>query len=79
MKLEIITPDKKLYEGNINSVNVPGTKGPFTVLHNHAPIISTLVKGSIKIVNKGLHEEIINIEGGIVEVKKNSIIILADM
>lgn len=79
MRLEIFTPEKKLYEGKINSINVPGTKGAFAVLHNHAPIISTLSKGQIKIINEHSKTEIINIEGGIIEVKKNIIVILADL
>ena len=79
MKLEILTPDKKLFEGNVNSVSVPGTKGAFTILHNHAPIISTLNKGNIKIVIDNSKTENISIEGGIIEVKKNIIIVLADL
>lgn len=79
MKLEILTPDKKLFEGNVNSVSVPGTKGAFTILHNHAPIISTLNKGNIKIVTDNSKTENISIEGGIIEVKKNIIIVLADL
>lgn len=79
MKLEIITPDKTLYSGKIKSVNLPGTKGRFTILHNHAPIISTLEMGSVTIVSNEQKTEIIDITGGIVEVKKNSIIVLADL
>lgn len=79
MKLEVITPEKTLFEGDVHSVNVPGSKGAFSVLHNHAPIISTLVKGQIKIVTEKLKEENIPIEGGVIEVKKNKIIVLADM
>jgi F-type H+-transporting ATPase subunit epsilon len=78
VKLEIITPEKTIYEGEIKSILVPGTKGAFMVLHNHAPIISTLNKGQVKIVNDQSKTEIINIEGGIIEVKKNKIMILAD-
>ncbi|MBA7703670.1 ATP synthase epsilon chain [subsurface metagenome] len=79
MTLEIITPEKTLFEGKINSLNVPGTKGPFVILHNHAPIISTLDKGQIKIVTDNQDTKLINIEGGIIEVKKNKIIVLADL
>ena len=79
MKLEILTPEKLLYEGEVDSIKVPGKKGPFTVLHNHAPIISTLEMGQIKIVSRTQANEIIDITGGIIEVKKNHIIILADM
>jgi F-type H+-transporting ATPase subunit epsilon len=79
VKLEIITPDKTLYEGKIKSINVPGSKGSFTVLHNHAPIISTLEKGKLKIVTEDLKTEIIEIKGGVIEVKKNLIIVLAEI
>lgn len=79
MKLEIITPEKKLFEGKITSITVPGSKGPFMVLLNHAPIISTLDKGQIKIVTESNITELIDIEGGVIEVQRNNIIVLADM
>jgi F-type H+-transporting ATPase subunit epsilon len=79
VKLEIITPEKTLYEGKIKSINVPGSKGSFTVLRNHAPIISTLTKGVLKITTEDLKTEIIEIQGGVIEVKKNMIILLADL
>ena len=64
VNLEIITPEKKLYEGKVDLVKVPGTKGPFTILRNHAPIISTLEKGTIRIVNKKNETSYIEILGG---------------
>lgn len=79
MKLEIITPEKKLFEGTIDSISVPGSKGTFMVLHNHAPIISSLDRGQIKIVTDNNRTEIIDIEGGVIEVQRNNIIVLADM
>lgn len=79
MKLEIITPEKKLFEGEVSSLTVPGEKGSFTVLHNHAPIISTLERGRIKIVSDFSAEKDIEIEGGLIEVKRNKIIVLADL
>lgn len=79
MNLEIITPEKTVYKGEVESVNVPGSKGPFTILHNHAPIISILEKGPVKFVPNGQSGELIPIEGGVVEVKKNKIIILAEL
>ena len=78
MHLEILTPDKKVYLGEVTSVNLPGTVGPFEVLNNHAPLISTLEKGSIKIKNYNQIEEIIKIDGGVVEVLNNNIIVLAE-
>jgi F-type H+-transporting ATPase subunit epsilon len=79
VNLEVITPEKTLYQGEVNSIHVPGSKGSFTVLKNHAPIISTLEKGVLSIVTKENRSESIEIEGGIIEVKKNKIIVLADM
>ncbi|MBN1949679.1 MAG: ATP synthase F1 subunit epsilon [Bacteroidales bacterium] len=78
MKLEVLTPVKKLFEGEIESIHVPGEKGSFTVLHNHAPIVSTLQRGVIRIVSRGHADQNIEISGGIIEVKKNNIIVLAD-
>ena len=78
MFLEIITPDKNLFSGEVNSVKVPGTKGSFAILKNHAPIISTLEKGKVKIVTDKEKEVFIDIDGGLIEVKKNKIILLAD-
>lgn len=77
MYLEIITPDKKVYSGKVASVQVPGSKGSFAVLEYHAPIISTLEKGKVKIVERGT-ESFFEISGGIIEVKDNIIIILAE-
>ena len=51
MDLDILTPDKKIFSGEVKLVQVPGAKGSFAVLKNHAPIISTLVPGRMKIVS----------------------------
>jgi F-type H+-transporting ATPase subunit epsilon len=77
MYLEIITPDKKVFEGEVKSVQVPGAKGRFQMLDNHAAIISTIVNGQVKIkTNEG--EELINVKGGVVEMLNNKVIILAE-
>ena len=78
MKIEIITPDKKIFEGDIKSVRVPGKKGSFQVLKDHAPIISTLENGSVYIVDQDGNDKIFEINGGVIEVKANKIILLAD-
>ena len=77
MFLEIITPDKKVFSVKIDSVQVPGTKGSFAVLQHHAPIISTLEKGRIKVVERGA-ETFFEVSGGTIEVKDNNVIILAE-
>jgi F-type H+-transporting ATPase subunit epsilon len=78
MKIEIVTPDSKIYSGEIRSVRVPGTKGSFQVLKDHAPIISTLEKGTVYISDDLGNEVRYEITGGVIEVKKNRIILLAD-
>ena len=78
MKIEIITPDKKIYEGDIKSIRVPGKKGSFQVLKDHAPIISTLDNGQVIIVDQQNKEAQFNINGGVIEVKQNKIILLAE-
>lgn len=77
MKLEIITPEKKLFDGKVKLVQVPGAKGSFEILPNHAPIISTLTRGTIKVIDEADKQEMIAIASGIVEVKANLISILA--
>jgi F-type H+-transporting ATPase subunit epsilon len=77
MFLEIITPDKKVFSGEVTSVTVPGTKGSFQVLNNHAPIISTLEDGKVK-VRTGQGVQTFDIKGGVVEVLKNKVIVLAE-
>jgi F-type H+-transporting ATPase subunit epsilon len=78
MKIEIITPDKKVYEGDIKSVRVPGKKGSFQVLKDHAPIISTLEQGKVIMIEQEGEERIFEISSGVIEVKANKIILLAD-
>ncbi len=78
MKIEIITPAEKIYEGEVNSLRVPGKKGSFQLLKDHAPIVSTLENGPVILIDPQGNETIFNIEGGVVEVKKNRIILLAE-
>lgn len=78
MNLEILTPEEKVFKGTVESVKVPGTKGSFQILNMHAPIISTLEKGEIKVRRSKNQELIFTISGGVVEVRDNKIIILAE-
>ena len=78
MLLEIITPEKKVFEGEVKSVQLPGINGKFEILNNHAPIISTLTVGQIRIVNNNDQRELFNINGGVIEMQNNNIIVLAD-
>ena len=78
MFLEIITPDKKIFSGEVSLVQLPGTDGSFEILNNHAPIISTLAKGKIKITDAEKTTQFFEIKSGVVEVQKNKIIVLAE-
>ena len=92
MYLEIVSPERTLFNGDVESVLVPGTDGSFQMLDNHAPIVSTLVKGTVKIlgeinISKDLSdvfssvntkETHLSISSGVVEMKENKIIILTD-
>jgi F-type H+-transporting ATPase subunit epsilon len=77
MQLEIITPEKKVFDGQVTSATFPGSNGSFQVLQNHAPIISSLAKGDL-VINTGKEEKIIVVDGGVVEVLHNSITVLAE-
>lgn len=78
MQLEIITPEKKIYSGTITSVQLPGSQGSFAILNHHAPIIATLEKGKIKVVEQNGRTLYFDIEGGVVENKNNTIIVLTE-
>ena len=79
MELEIITPEKNLFKGEVESVKLPGTNGGFEVLNNHAPIISTLTKGKIRVTtNKKEKSREFEIGGGVIEMQENKIIVLAE-
>ena len=91
MHLEIISPEKTLFKGEVESILFPGTYGDFQVLNNHAPIVSTLTKGKVKIIGKISIEEgvknkfeytdketILDIESGTVEMNNNQVTLLVD-
>lgn len=78
MLLEIITPDKKVYAGEVNSVKLPGKDGSFGILNNHAPLISTLKTGKIKVIDNTNATHYFDVKGGVVEVLNNKITVLAD-
>ena len=77
MKVEILTPEKKLYSGEANLVKVPGTKGSFEILKKHAPLVSTLEKGQIKILDQKNEPVFFDISSGVIEVHKDLVTILA--
>ncbi len=78
MRIEIITPDKTIFEGDVNLIQIPGIDGSFEILNNHAPLISVLKKGEIKITDKNKNSQFFEINGGVIEVLKNKVLILAE-
>ena len=78
LQLEIITPNKISYKGDVQAVTVPGTLGSFQILYNHAPIISTFEIGVIKVEISNNEKIFFATSGGTVEVVNNNIRILAD-
>jgi F-type H+-transporting ATPase subunit epsilon len=77
MHLEIITPEKKIFEGEVSVATFPGADGSFQILNDHAPLVSLLKDGVVEYKSKELSEQI-QITGGVVEVLKNKVILLAD-
>ena len=78
MYLEIISPGKIIYQGEVKLVSLPGKKSPFEVLKNHAPIISTLSRGILRVVEENGKEKLFQINGGVVENKENRMVVLVD-
>ena len=78
MNLEIITPEKQLFNGEVTSVKFPGTTGEFEIFNDHAPIISTLSEGEIRVITSSTNTEKFSINGGVIEMQNNKIIVLAE-
>lgn len=78
MDIQIITPDKTLFSGQAKLVQFPGLDGSFEVLNNHAPMIAALKEGKIKVKSNEGTPAYFDIKGGVVEVLKNKILVLAE-
>lgn len=78
MKLEIITPEKKLFEGSVKSAIFPGSEGSFGIMNNHAPMIATLKAGKVELIEDNNNKVSFEVKGGVVEVLKNNVIVLAE-
>lgn len=78
MRVEIITPDKELYSGEAKSVVVPGVDGSLGFLNGHAPLITVLKSGDVKVTDNAGKEQLFPVNGGVVEVSNNSVIVLAE-
>jgi F-type H+-transporting ATPase subunit epsilon len=79
MICDILTPDKNVFSGEVTSVSIPGSEGRFQVLNNHAPIISSIAYGEIKVEGPQGLKESFQVKGGVVEVMKNKITILTEL
>ena len=91
MQLEIVSPEAQLFSGEVVSLTVPGASGSFQILNNHAPIVSTLVEGRVKILGKVIINEnnrskfiqegeftFLDIQSGAIELSDNKVILLTD-
>jgi F-type H+-transporting ATPase subunit epsilon len=79
MKVDIITPGSVLFTGeNIHLVQLPGVDGSFEIMNHHAPLISVLKNGRIKVVIKGEAPQYFEVKGGVIEVQNNNVLILAE-
>ena len=78
MNLEILTPEKKLYTGEVYGVQMPGISGSFEVLDRHAPLVSALKPGRLKILKDKTHTESFDIQGGFTEVLNNKVTVLVE-
>ncbi len=78
MTLEILTPEKKLFSGDVYGVQLPGITGLFEVLDKHAPLVSALGKGNLKILKTKNEAENYTIQGGFVEVLNNKATVLIE-
>ncbi len=78
MHLDILTPEKKIFNGDVYGVMLPGFEGYFELLDNHAPIVAALGKGQLKILRDKTNTEVYSIEGGFVEMNSNKTIVLIE-
>ena len=78
MHLELLTPGKNIFSGEVKKVKLPGSGGYLGVLNNHAPLISALMDGELKLVTESGETKRYTTTGGVVEVKNNQIMILVE-
>ncbi|MFO8054036.1 MAG: ATP synthase F1 subunit epsilon [Bacteroidales bacterium] len=78
MKIEILTPQQTLFEGEGERIQLPGADGLFEILKNHAPMVYVLKQGKVRIIDRQNQRQYIEIKGGVVDVKDNVVKVLAD-
>jgi F-type H+-transporting ATPase subunit epsilon len=76
MNLTILSPEQEIFSGPVKSVQVPGALGRFQMLENHAPIVSALVPGDVRIVTPNGESQTFAISGGFVEMLNNEVSLL---
>jgi F-type H+-transporting ATPase subunit epsilon len=79
MHIEIVTPEMMLFSGEVKLVEVPGSKGPFVMLKNHAPIMSLLEEGTLRLIEENNREHTFEISGGVVENMHNKLVALVEI
>ena len=78
MNLEILTPERKLFSDEVYAVQLPGVSGSFEVLERHAPLVSALKNGRIKVLADKTHSSFFEINSGFVEVMNNRVTVLVE-
>lgn len=78
MELQILTPEKKIYSGDVYGVQLPGVTGLFEILDKHAPLVSALKKGTVKILTNKTQSQSFAIQSGFVEVLNNKVSVLVE-
>jgi len=80
MELEILTPEKRLFSGNVYGVQLPGIDGSFEILEKHAPLVSALGAGNVKVLNdkSGNNTTSYQVNGGFIEVLNNKVVVLVE-
>ena len=79
MNLEILTPERKLFSAEVYGVQLPGTNGLFEILEKHAPLVSALKAGRVKVLkDKNNHLSYFDIQSGFVEVLNNRVVVLVE-
>lgn len=76
MNLTILSPEKEIFSGAVKSVKVPGSAGQFEMLENHAPVVSSLAKGEVRVIKDNGDRITFRVEGGFVEMLNNEVSLL---
>jgi len=78
MQLDILTPEKKIFSGDVYGVQLPGVQGSFEILKNHAPMVAALGKGKMKVLKDANHFDHFQVTGGFVETLNNKTVVLLE-